>query len=78
MSGIQSIVNRYFTQNSFTSDQGAGSISYIHSGVSQTLTEFNIRVLNPNFMVPAETQLGPKNTIFIQVIKPKKINPTKP
>ena len=74
MSGVQSIVNRYFTQNSFTSDQGAGSISYIHSGVSQSLTEFNIRVLNPNFMVPAETQLGPKNTIFIQVIKPKKIN----
>jgi hypothetical protein len=71
MSGIQSIVNRYFTQNSFTSDQGAGSISYIHQGESQTLTEFNVRVLNPNYSVPTETQLGINNTIFIQVIKPK-------
>ena len=26
LNGIQSIVNRYYTQNSFTSDQGAGSI----------------------------------------------------
>ena len=71
MSGVQSIVNRYFTQNSYTSDQGAGSISYFHKGDSQTLSEFNIRVLNPNFTVPLETQLGINNTIFIQVVKPK-------
>ena len=71
MSGVQSIVNRYFTQNSYTSDQGAGSISYFHKGASQTLSEFNIRVLNPNFTVPLETQLGINNTIFIQVVKPK-------
>ena len=77
MSGIQSIVNRYFTQNSFTSDQGAGSISYIHKGESQTLTEFNVRVLNPNYSVPTETQLGINNTIFIQVVKPKLLQPQK-
>ena len=77
MSGVQSIVNRYYTTNSFTSDQGAGSISYFHKGESQTLTEFNIRVLNPNFTVPPETQLGVNNTIFIQVVKPKNIQPVK-
>lgn len=76
MSGVQSIVNRYYTQNSYTSDQGAGSISYFHKGESQTLTEFNIRVLNPNFTVPPETQLGISNTIFIEVVK-QKLTPTK-
>ena len=77
MSGVQSIVNRYFTQNSYTSDQGAGSISYFHKGESQTLSEFSIRVLNPNFTVPTETQLGMNNTIFIQVVKNKNIQPPK-
>lgn len=69
LNGIQSIVNRYYTQNSFTSDQGAGSIVYQHSGAPMLLTELNVRVLNPNLSSPTETQIGANNTIFVSVIK---------
>ena len=72
----QSIVNRYYTQNSFTSDQGAGSISYTHSGAPQMLSEFQVRVLNPDRSIVKPSILQDKNTVFIEVIKPIKANTT--
>ncbi len=68
----QSIVNRYYTQNSFTSDQGAGSVTYTHTGTSELLSDFQIRVLNPDKSPVNETILNDKNTIFIEIIKPIK------
>ena len=67
---ISSIVNRYFSENSYTSDAGAGSISYIHSGTSFNLTDFKVRVLNSENELA--TNIGTDNTIFIQVLKQKK------
>ena len=70
----QSIVNRYYTQNSFTSDQGAGSINYTHTGAPEMLSNFQVRVLNPDRSAVDPTILQDKNTVFVEVIKPKKEN----
>lgn len=70
----QSIVNRYYTQNSFTSDQGAGSINYIHTGAPEMLSEFQVRVLNPDRSTVDPHILQDKNTVFIEVIKKKTEN----
>ena len=64
-----SIVNRYYTQNSFTSDQGAGSIAYTHTGEPQLLSNLNVAVRNPDRSFVSSNILQPKNTIFIEVIK---------
>ena len=70
----QSIVNRYYTQNSFTSDQGAGSINYTHRGAPEMLSNFQVRVLNPDRSAVDPTILQDKNTVFIEVIKAVKEN----
>jgi len=64
-----SIVNRYYTQNSFTSDQGAGSISYTHTGNPELLSNISVAVRNPDRSFVNSNILQPKNTIFIEVIK---------
>ena len=68
----QSIVNRYYTSGSFTSDQGAGSIVYEHVGEPQMLSNFGVKVRNPNGTFVSDTVLKPKNAIFIEVIKQNK------
>jgi len=65
----QSIVNRYYTQNSFTSDQGAGSITYTHSGAPELLSNFQVRVLNPDKSPVDPTILQDKNSIFVEIVK---------
>lgn len=74
----QSIVNRYYTANSFTSDQGAGSVIYTHRGAPQLLSSFSIQVLNPDNTLVDPTILAEKNTVFIEILKPlQQSNPTK-
>ena len=68
----QSIVNRYYTSGSFTSDQGAGSIVYEHVGEPQMLSNFGVKVRNPNGSFVSDTVLKEKNAIFIEVIKQNK------
>ena len=70
----QSIVNRYYTADSFTSDQGAGSIVYQHKGEPQMLSSFKVQVLNPDRSVTAEHVLQEKNTVFIEIMKADKGN----
>ena len=65
---IHSIVSTYFSQGNFTSDQGTGSIGYIHKGLPIILSNFDIRVLNSDGQVPAETEIGALNTIFLELI----------
>ena len=68
-SNTQSIVSRYYTANSFTSDQGAGSIIYEHRGEPQMLSSFDVRVRNPDRTFVDDHVLGNKNTVFINVEK---------
>jgi hypothetical protein len=65
----QSIVNRYYTQNSFTSDQGQGAIGYTHQGAPQMLSDLHVRVLNPDRSEVDPTILQDKNTVFVEIIK---------
>lgn len=65
----QSIVNRYYTANSFTSDQGAGSIVYTHSGAPMMLSDFNVEITNPDDTFVDPHILQPKNTVFLELVK---------
>lgn len=73
----QSIVNRYYTSGSFTSDQGAGSIVYEHIGEPQMLSNFGIKVRNPNGTFVADSVLKEKNAIFIEIVKQNKTSNNK-
>ena len=66
----QSIINRYYTANSFTSDQGAGSIVYIHKGEPQMLSNFSVAVRNPDRSLISSHILQNKNSVFIEVLSP--------
>ena len=71
----QSIVNRFYTDNGFTSDTGAGSIVYTHTGEPSILSNFQIKVKNPDGSFVANTILKPKNSVFIEIIKAVKTTP---
>ena len=67
---IQSIVGKYFTsQGNFLQDQGSGSINYQHLGDSQLLTDISVRILNADGSLLPDTVLGPKNSVFLELIK---------
>ena len=67
---IQSIVGKYFTsQGNFLQDQGSGSINYQHLGDSQLLTDISVRILNADGTLLPDTVLGPKNSVFLELIK---------
>ena len=68
----QSIINRYYTANSFTSDNGAGSVIYTHTGEPQMLSNFNVAIRNPDRTLVSGSILQDKNTVFIEVIKAAK------
>ena len=65
----QSVVNRYYTANSFTSDQGAGSIVYTHEGAPMFLSNFNVEITNPDDTFVDTHILKEKNTIFLELLK---------
>ena len=63
----QSIINRYYTANSFTSDNGAGSVIYTHTGEPQMLSNFNVAIRNPDRTLVSGSILQDKNTVFIGI-----------
>ncbi len=76
---IQSVVGKYFTgDNNFLQDTGAGSIVYEHVGEPELLTDLNVRVLLPDGTLPSNTELGPKNSIFLEIIKTENQTPPTP
>ena len=66
---IQSIVGKYYTQGNFLQDDGSGSISYTHVGVPQMINQLDVRVLNADGTVPARTDIGDNNSVFVEIIK---------
>ena len=75
---IQSIVGKYFTgSNNFLQDTGAGSIIYEHHGEPELLSDLSVRILLPDGSIPSTTELGPKNTIFLEIIKTQDIETPK-
>ena len=65
----QSIVNRFYTANSFTSDQGAGSLIYQHTGAPMMLSDFNVEITNPDNSFVDTHILQEKNCVFLEVLK---------
>ena len=49
--------------------KGAGSIVYEHIGQPQMLSNFAIKVRNPNGSFVSDTVLKTKNTVFIEIVK---------
>ncbi len=66
---IQAIVGKYFTSGNFLQSQGSGEVVYTHRGETQMIRDLNVRVLHPDFSVPDNTELGDRNSIFLEVIK---------
>jgi len=64
----QSIVNRFYNANSFTSDQGAGSIVYTHRGEPEMLSSLTVSVLNPDRSFVDTHVIGNKNTVFLEIL----------
>lgn len=66
---VQSIVGKYYTSGNFLQDTGAGSIAYEHRGEPQLLTDLQISIRHPNGTIPSPTEIGPDNSIFIEIVK---------
>ena len=65
---IHSIVSNYFSQGNYTSDQGSGSIGYLHKGNPILLSNFNVRILQADGSVPDPISIGNHNTVFLELI----------
>lgn len=64
---IKSIVGKFYTQQGYTTGSEADSIAYTHIGDPMVLTDFSIRILNPDRVIP--TNIGDDNTIVVNIIK---------
>ena len=66
---IKSIVGRYYATSDYTTDEGQGSIPYVHQGIPQYVDKLRVRILAPDG-TPA-TDIQGDNTVFLQLIKNK-------
>lgn len=67
---VQGIIGRFYQGATYTQAVGGeGSIPYVHKGPPIKLSHFGCRVLMPDGTTVAP--LGPDNTIFLSVTKPK-------
>ncbi len=64
---IQGVISKYFSQDSYTSDMGQGSISYIHRGQPTFISRVRVRILNSNDDV--DPNIGPDNTVFLSITR---------
>ena len=70
---IQAIIGKFYTAGNFLQSQGQGEIVYTHVGEPQMINDLSVRVLHPDFSIPSNEELGPLNSVFLEVIKPVKI-----
>ena len=67
---IKSIVGRFYTNGSFTTGSESDSLNYQHVGDPIYLSDFSIRVLNPDRQIPPN--IGDNSTVFLNLIKAPK------
>ena len=70
---IKSIVGRFYTNGSFTTGSESDSLNYVHQGDPIYLSDFSIRVLNPDRQIPPN--IGDNSTVFLNLIKAPKPPP---
>ena len=66
---VQGIMGKYFTAGNFLQSQGQGTIVYEHQGDPVLLSDLAVTIRNPDMTLPAENDLGDKNSVFLEVIK---------
>ncbi len=64
---IRAIVGRYYELNSYTSGSQGDSLLYTHTGTPMFLESFKCRILDSDQNLAPN--LGPDNTIFLQIVK---------
>jgi hypothetical protein len=64
---IASVVSRYYSYGSYTSDSGEGSIVYTHKGNPVYFRSARVRIMNSDKQPDGD--LGDDNTIIVQLIK---------
>ncbi len=67
---ISAIVSRYYTSPSYTNGYSSDSIVYTHSGQSVELSNFTIRILDPD-RTPAKG-IGTNSCVYLMIEKPLK------
>jgi len=71
---VQGILGKYYTAASFLQDTGASAIPYTHIGLPQMINELDVRILHADGTEPDPNELGEKNSIFLEIIKPVVVN----
>ncbi len=67
---IQAIVGSYYSNGNFTQAGAESSITYEHeSDTPLILSEIETRILLPNLTKPDLSELGDRNTIFLEIIR---------
>jgi len=67
---IQAIVGSYYSNGNFTQAGAESSITYEHkSEVPLVLSEIETRILLPDMTKPGLSELGDRNSVFIEVIR---------
>lgn len=64
---IQGVISKYFSTNSYTSDMGTGSISYIHRGQSTFISRVRVRILDGEDNI--DGNIGDDNTVFLAITR---------
>ena len=64
---IQGVISKYFSTNSYTSDMGSGSISYIHRGQHTYISRVRVRILDGNDEI--DGNIGDDNTVFLAITR---------
>ena len=64
---IQSIISRFYSNDSYTSAYSEGSIPYIHRGQTIKLNKFKVRILKDTGELADD--IGSNNTIFMELNK---------
>jgi hypothetical protein len=65
---VMAMVGTYYSLGSFTSATSSDSLVYMNEGSPVTLNTFSVRILDSNKNL-ASPLLGPKNSIFLQILK---------
>jgi hypothetical protein len=65
------VSNFYLSGDSFTSTLGPDPYVYTHEGVPMSLSQVNVRILNPVTKEPADN-VGPNSTVYLQIYKNNK------
>jgi hypothetical protein len=68
---IQGIITRYYTTESFTMDEGQGGIGFEYTGADTVISSLKVRILDHNGNIPRLGELGDRNTVFLEVTKPR-------